>query len=205
MPNNAAAIWSAVAASFAALSSFLMMLIQRRNLLESVRPELVLTGWSRTAEGEGDAALDIIAFQSIRNVGRGVALRLIPYSLQLVANERIPILSSSRLPLLAPNETGDVNARIHVWWKDVQADKNGFKRLPVEIKVLCWDSRDMRHETRYGLFVAQLPVQVRDSNDIAPGVHLTSRTTITRPTCLIRLRMRLGRIPGLGRLFREEW
>jgi len=31
------------------------MLIHRRNLLDSVRPELVLTGWARLAEDPGEA------------------------------------------------------------------------------------------------------------------------------------------------------
>jgi hypothetical protein len=45
-----AAFWSAIAASFAALFSFITMMIQRRNLLESVRPDLILIGWDRRRE-----------------------------------------------------------------------------------------------------------------------------------------------------------
>ena len=48
-----AAAWSAIAAIFAAASSFMIFLIQRANLRASVRPELVLTGWERHVEGEG--------------------------------------------------------------------------------------------------------------------------------------------------------
>jgi len=66
-----AATWSAIAASFSALSSFLIMLIHRRNLLESVRPELILDDWSRLAEGEGDTTHDVLVFTAVRNVGRG--------------------------------------------------------------------------------------------------------------------------------------
>ena len=65
-----AAIWSAIAASFSALSSILIMLIQRRNLQETVRPEIVLEEWSRHSEGEGDGAYEVIVFQKIRNVDR---------------------------------------------------------------------------------------------------------------------------------------
>ena len=96
MPNNSAAIWSAVAASFAALSSFLMMLIQRRNLMESVRPEMVLTGWSRREEGQGDAAHEVIAIQMIKNVGRGPALNIMLTSGQpVVADRSAPALAYS--------------------------------------------------------------------------------------------------------------
>ena len=68
-----AAFWSAVAASFAALSSLLIFLVQRRTLLESARPELILDGWSRETVGQGEGQHEVIAFQTIRNVGRGTA------------------------------------------------------------------------------------------------------------------------------------
>src|SRR5688500_7350246 len=45
-PEVIAAFLSATAASFSALSAFLVMRIQRRNYLESVRPELVIEGWT---------------------------------------------------------------------------------------------------------------------------------------------------------------
>jgi hypothetical protein len=63
MPNNTAAMWSAVAASFAALSSFLIMLIHRQDLLESARPELVLSGWSRKPQGQSGGVHQVISFQ----------------------------------------------------------------------------------------------------------------------------------------------
>jgi hypothetical protein len=206
MPDNAAAIWAAVAASFAALSSFLIMLIQRRNLLESVRPELVLTGWSRTTQGEGDAAHEVITFQSIKNVGRGAALTVIPYVHELLDRPPFILTTNPVLHILAPNETCDVNGSITVWWKNVQADKLAFKCLPISLRIFCWDSRDIRHEIRYNLLVHEISANIIRSNEVAPGITpRRDHRTITRPTWLIRLRMRLGRIPGLGRLFREVW
>ena len=64
-------IWSAIAASAAAVSAFLLYRILRQELLESVRPQLVLTNWSRTTEGEGEQVHDVIEFKRIKNVGRG--------------------------------------------------------------------------------------------------------------------------------------
>lgn len=99
---TAAAIWSAVAASFAALASLLIMLIQRRSLLESVRPELVLTGWGRAARGEGNGTHEVITFETIKNVGRGAALHISFGSMQELDGKPTAILSSTRLPILAP-------------------------------------------------------------------------------------------------------
>ena len=70
------AFWSAVAATFAALSSLLLMLIHRRNLIESIRPELVLTGWTRSERGERDKNREAIRIATIKNVGRGAALEI---------------------------------------------------------------------------------------------------------------------------------
>ncbi|MBE3123456.1 MAG: hypothetical protein IMZ65_01485 [Planctomycetes bacterium] len=202
MPNNAAALWSAVAASFAALSSFLIMMIQRRNLLESVRPELVLTGWGRLQEGQGDAAHEVIVFESVRNVGRGAALRVILNG--SMANQPVTTMAPGYIPLLAANEASDVNGSIHLWWKNAEAQGNkGFKYFPVMITIFCWDSRGMRHETRYSLMALELSGNVGGTNEVAPGVILAGRTTTTRPVWLLKLFRELGRVPLLGRLFRQ--
>jgi hypothetical protein len=63
MPTNYTAICSAIAASCSALSAFLVMTIQRRNLMESVRPELIPLEWARSEEGEGERMHDVVAFR----------------------------------------------------------------------------------------------------------------------------------------------
>jgi hypothetical protein len=183
MTMTAPALWSAIAASFAALSSFLIMLIQRRNLLESVRPELVLTGWNRFARGNGDAAHEVISFQTIRNVGRGVALNIILNLEPSPFGDGPPttVLSTSRLPLLAATEAADTNREIIVWWKNVKPDAQGHKFLPITVLILCWDARGMRHETRYKLLAVELLPNVGVADAIAPGIMLGSRTTATIP------------------------
>jgi len=84
------AIWSAVAASFAALSAFLTMRIHRRNFIESVRPELVLEDWTRTEQRS-----DTITFRRIRNVGRGPAFRIM-LNCHVEAGNRPQAVCSSR-------------------------------------------------------------------------------------------------------------
>lgn len=195
MPNNTAAVWSAVAASFAALAAFLVMWIQRRTLLESARPELVLTGWTRRAQGQDNAAHEVIAFQTIRNVGRGAALHLHLHlnAAETVGNRPTAVMSTARLPILAPDEPHDINGEIVVWWKNVP-DVQGGKYLPITLTILCWDSRSMCHETRYRLFVAEAPYNVGVAYAIAPGVMLTSRTTTTKSVWRLKLSSRTRRI-----------
>jgi hypothetical protein len=203
MLDNPAAIWSAVAASFAALSSFLIMLIQRRNLLESVRPELVLTGWTRRVEGKEAAAHEVIAFQTIKNVGRGAAFHIHLSAAHEVANRPTATLTTTRIPILATNEANDLNGQITVWWKNVPSDDQGFKNLAITILIYCWDSRGMRHETRYHLFAVDSLRNTVVADEIAPGVSLTRRITVRRPAWILKTRAKVARIPGLGRLFRK--
>ena len=204
MPNNTAATWSAVAGWFAALIASLAWWIQRRNQLESVRPELVLDGWTRRAQGQGDAAHEVIAFQTIRNVGRGAALHLFLNAAEMAGNRPTAIMSMERLPILAPGETHDINGEITVWWKNVGSVDGKIKHLAISVKIFCLDSRRMRHETRYRLLAVELsPMSIGVVNEIAPGVMLTNRTTVARPVWLLKLFNRLGRAPGLRRLRRK--
>jgi len=92
-----AALWSAVAASFSALAAVVAMLIQRRNLLEAVRPEFVLVGWGRLPRGDGDAAHKVITIQSIKNVGRGAALHVQLDSMYMIDHRPVAVLSTKRL------------------------------------------------------------------------------------------------------------
>lgn len=191
-----AAFWSAVAASFAALSSFLIFLIQRRNLLESVRPELILAEWTRTSENQ----VDVIGFQALSNVGRGAALHLNVHAYEARDNTPVAVMSNVRRPILAVNESANVEGRIIVWWKNVEA-RDGSKLLNITIQIFCLDSRGMRHETKYSLLARELssPVVFAD-DEIAPGVVLATRTTTTRAVWVLKLRRKLARVPGFRRL-----
>ena len=204
MLSSTTAIWTAVAAMLAVLISGLILLIQRRNLLESARPELVLTGWSRRVEGEGDAAHDRICFQTIGNVGRGVALHVNIGAFHKVDTRPTAVMSTMSLPILAVDENKDVNGEIIVWWKNVIPDGQRHKHLAIVIKILCWDTRGMRHETRYNLFAIQpSPDTVVVPDPVAPGVMLGSRTTRTRPVWLLKLSGWVWRKPGLNWIYRK--
>jgi hypothetical protein len=73
VPGGAvAAIWSAIAATFSAVAAITMALIHRRNLIESVRPELVIGDWERSSVGMHDSHHDVIRFSKISNYGRDV-------------------------------------------------------------------------------------------------------------------------------------
>jgi hypothetical protein len=197
-----AATWSAIAASFAALSSFLLMLIHWQNLLEAVHPELVLIGWAHTVEGEGDTAYERITFQEIKNVGKGAAFNVLSKIPDKISDPPSSVLITEHLPILAAGETADLNGQIIMSWTNVPPDKWGLKVLTIRIALLCFDSRGMRHETLYNLHVMPLSQKRFFAvGEIAPAVALSSRTTSTRPVSWLNLLAKLGRIPVLGKHF----
>ena len=203
MFNITAATWSAIAALFSALSSFLIMLIHRRNLLEAARPELILDGWSRVAGGEGDTAHEVLGFTTLRNVGRGPALHTVINCFHKVANRPTAVMGTERLAIVAPNDSAAVQGRIVLWWKNVPT-QDGVKFLPLVISILCWDSRGFRHETLYTLMaVEQLPT-VDIANAVAPGVGFGTRTTKAQSVWMLKIRGRMARIPLVGRAFRDN-
>jgi hypothetical protein len=200
MSSSIAAIWSAVAASFAALSSVLVMLIQRRSLLESARPELVLSGWSRKTVAQGDAPYEILRFERIRNVGKGSALQVVLNSSQISNNRPTAIMSTTRLPIIAPNEEQAIDGQITLWWKNVEPNRQGHKHLFVSIDLMCWDSRGYRHRTTYTLLAVELSSSVTLADQIALGVALSNRVTVNQAIRLLRLSRAVRRVPLVGRL-----
>ena len=184
------AIWSAIAASAAAVSAFLLYLILRQELLESVRPQLVLTNWSRTTEGEGEQVHDVIEFKRIKNVGRGAALhtRIVPAELK---HPPTVLMGMQSISVLGAGEDVEVDdGRIMLWWENA-ATMGPSKMLPITIKILSWDTRSMRHETQYKLIAFHPPQPMSGATQIAPGVHELRRTTTVRPVWRLKMTARI--------------
>jgi hypothetical protein len=186
-----AAAWSAIAATFAALSSFLILLVQRQNLLYSLRPELVLVDWGRQSKEIAGVKNDRITFKTMRNFGRGAALH--PY-----VNEpkeggdrtKYLVVGGRRYPTLAQGEVNLIDGEIILFWANVEGEY-----LPVNIEIVCWDAGNIRHEVRYNLMVVKTAYsQELTGDEIAPGVTLGTRSTKSVPVWLLKLVRRLGSV-----------
>ena len=187
MPTNYTAVWSAVAASFSALSAFLVMLIQRRNLMESVRPELILLDWTREKSGGTASIHEIITFRKIRNVGRGAAFNVSITETQTLKEGDTPnvIIPGFRTAVIAPNESLDVAVMVGVAWKNIKSKGSvpTHKSTFINIKISFTDARDVRHFTEYTAFAASPPEAMGGltDGDLAPGLTWLSRHTIRKP------------------------
>ena len=178
------AIWAAAVSSTAAIIAFSAMLIQRRSLRESGRPEIVLAGWTRGQRMSGAHIYDALVFKTIRNVGRGAALHIYMNAFERVEKEDgvypVAIMSTTRIPILAPGESEELNGEIELIWKNVP-ESGDHKRLPITISIYYWDAHGLRHETTYSMYAVELKPNVGVVGAIAPGVGLTTRNTTSIP------------------------
>jgi hypothetical protein len=166
-------LWSAVAATCSALAAWSAWRIAHLNLLESVRPEIVLTGWERVRCGEGETSHEQLVFGAIKNIGRGPVLHLYANARLIVDEKPRAFMSTLRLPIIASSESVPVSWPITVFFKNVPA-LDGRKYLSFNIVLRCFDLRGLRHQTTYTLMMAEEPPML-GSSDIAPGVALTLR------------------------------
>jgi hypothetical protein len=198
-----AAFWSAVAASFSAFAAISAILIQRRNLLESVRPELVLTDWGRAPRGEGRASHEVVTVRAIKNVGRGAALHVHCNVLSGADGATRAHMTTLRLPILGPGEEAIVESEIVLWWSNTKKI-SGPKMIPIKLQVLSWDSRNFRHETTYTLFAFELGAQHLLANTVAPGLMLGTRRTRSKPVWLLKFTGLLARLRMPGKSLRNS-
>ena len=199
-PENAAAVWSAVAATFSAVAAAMSWQAQMKTLRHSFRPELVLSGWQRAQPQDGSQ--EFLAFSSIRNTGRDTA-RQITINAFALADDKRPtyFMGTLNIASLTPGEQVQVGGRIIVNWKNVPNHPSGGKYLHLEISVWCWDALGVRHVTKLFLMLLDDPSSpVGGAAQLAPGVHLSYQTTTSVPVWKLRFRSSLRKIPLLGKL-----
>lgn len=180
MSGSAASIWSAIAATFSAIAAISIMLIQHRNMLDSARPELILNGWDRKTRQPGDHKIELITFNKIRNIGKGSALHILINSYKTIDDKPVAVLSTERLSVLPANEEYQINGKISLFWHFVPPDDSGHKHLLIKITILSWCSKGCRHETIYELMAVEPFYDVVGDREIAPGVRMGTRTTVSK-------------------------
>jgi hypothetical protein len=196
---------AAIAAAFSALSSLLIWRVQRSNLLESVRPELVLLDWHRVPARDASQP-EIIAFRRVRNAGRGVALFV---RLHLSDQSDPPLANMGTILLSLIEAGGDVPAdgTIFAWFKNAPTfGQEQHRIISVIVRVTCQDTRGNFYETSNTVRVVQ---NGAFPNEIARGVevHRAPATMTTARRMRLRARrnrllIKLGRLPAvIGKLF----
>ncbi len=199
-PENAAAVWSAIAATFSALAAYLSWQAQMKTLRHSFRPELVLSGWQRLQPRE--TSQELVTFSSIKNTGRDTARQITINAFALADDDRPTyFMGTQNISSLTPSEQAELDGRIIVNWKNVAKHSSGGKNLPLEVSVWCWDTLGVRHVTKLSLMLLEDPsTPVGGAAQLAPGVYLSYQTTTSVPVWKLRLKNVIRKIPLLGRL-----
>lgn len=171
MDSSSAAIWSAIAATSAAISSFLIWRAQKKNIAQNVLPQIVLSDWKRI-DDENHTYIEI---GEITNVGKGEALHVYIHGI-VETDISILAMGEFRHPILAPNGTLDFNKKAKIRWADIPVSNTGNKESAVNINISCQDTIGTEHNTTYFLRVVEKPDQQHiGNNQIAEGVSLVLR------------------------------
>lgn len=196
-PENAAAVWSAVAATFAALAAFLSWRAQITTLRHSFRPDIVVAGWSRH-EGT-DSQPEQLCFSVIKNAGRDSARQVLVNAAGKADDGRQTYVAGTvNIASLSAGEEVNVDGSIFLMWRHVRKSGPLGKLLPIQIKVLSWDALAVRHATTISLIAMESPdSQLGNSFRVAPGIYLTSQITQSVPVWRLKVRHTLQRVPIL--------
>jgi len=186
------AVWSAVAATFSALSAFTVMRIQRRNLLESVRPDLFPVEWSRSVPGHGGSKHEVVKFKYVTNVGRGTAFNVVVAGWVTSEAGDFPpaLVYTYRIAVVAPGESVKVDEGIEVWWDNIIEDARGVgKACCINVTIEYGDVRESWYSSRCSVRVFPVSFGGKGSTfgDLAPNLVWSSRKTTTKPFWRIKL------------------
>ena len=203
-PENAAALWSAAAASFAALAAYLSWRSQVQTLRHTFRPEIVLSSWQRVPAT--DTLPERVCFQSVKNTGRDTARQIVINAFATADDNRPTyFMGTVNIASLTAGEESKVDAQIQVHWRSVSKHGSGGKLLPLKVTVWCWDALNVRHTTTLSLMLLEdVSTPVGGAARLAPGVHLSSYMTKSVPVSRLKLRRVLTRIPIVGARYRDD-
>lgn len=175
--SNAAPFWAAIAASFSAITSILILLTQKAKLQEDVRPEMLLTGWSREDQQMAGQPFTKLRIQHLENVGRGSALHLYINAFELADDGRPIAISSTRMiDHLPPRGKFVLNQDVSIYWNNISAQVGGGKCCVTKVLVSAHDTLGKCiHVTTYELMVMELREAFFTTEPVAPGVLATRR------------------------------
>jgi hypothetical protein len=178
-------IWAAVAATGSFITAVMLWRVQRTNLWESYRPEIVLADWSREQFENSDALI----FGRVENVGRGAAFAvtlLCRYSLDSMT----ALMTTRHFNLIRHGGEQPVDGRIVLSWNAV---KEGRDMIAVPLEISFMDSLGYHYTTFQRLTVSREGL-LFGAEDIAPGVVCSQRWTQAQSIFELRIKYALKKL-----------
>lgn len=179
-----------------------MLWVQRPNLVESVRPEIVLKGWTQDEP-------NCLRFTKIKNVGRGTAFDLHVSCDTKNRPIQARLTSVPDFLLIEANQELDAQGEIRLLWDSVEL-KEDQKYLHFDLVILCWDSINQRHLVRQSVLVDYTTVKMANelglpAEAMPRGVSFGPRARYTEPVRWLKLKAKLRRVPGLARFLPSRY
>ena len=171
------AICSAIAAIFSATSAIVLLIIQFRNRIDSVRQEIILDDWAFDIDRDGNGNIHV---KKIANVGKGPALHLSGW-LEFIGAESVEAggpfvaLFCEPISILPTGKELEINWNGRFPWKGGKIED----MLYLKLTVTSYDIHDRRHKTSYTLLPTD--INIGGTTRLADGLRLAGRaTTVTR-------------------------
>jgi hypothetical protein len=224
MPFEISPVWLSAAASLcSAATALFMVLLNRRNSHDAVRPDLVFGGWGlRNEEVENELKAQL-SIATVKNLGKGPARHLWmelvvdnPFKDRRLRSQfkrlwrkraRVRRMKFRRITHLHPGEERDISAMADIAWKDGFQGTNesggptGWRFIGLKVYVYYWDNLGFRYDLYYELLVTN-GLLLGGSEELAPGVGLVDRRVVQKRTC--GWRGRIGDVSDIDRLSQAE-
>lgn len=191
------ALWSAVAATSSAVTALLVWRIQRQNLVDAVRPEIVLAKLSRKPKTVNGITYDTVLLESIRNIGRGNAFSVI---LNCMDGEKNTFWSGTRnFMAIASNQEIEINQDIILSWSNVNGGPSNHKKILLPFEVYCWDLKGNRHCAKMFVAVKELDSRAPDPyQDESAELRFLYRTVTSDAVWKLEIFGRIQKLLKIG-------
>jgi hypothetical protein len=176
---------------FAALAAFLTFVVQRRELLESVRPELLLSSWTRDTTPGANPPSDRLLITYLQNVGRGTAFHVRVHCIARQGGTLVAVLPPHQIPIVAVAEQITIAETLTLLFQNVVKGRD-TKTLGITVHATCWDSRGTEYDVQYRLFILEPPKGFLNADELAHGVR-HERIVVVRAAWRTKLRSRVTR------------
>jgi hypothetical protein len=179
------AVWSAVAATCSAVTAGFVLWIHFRNREDSVRPEIIVDGWSFTTD-ENDWG--IIRISKMQNEGKGHAFHVLG---QVKVMGAKPIeqggpmvaLFHDAISILPAGKDLAINWEIKFQWRGCNPSGGNFPMAPVHLTIVIHDVHGRRYLVIYEL-LATKPKEnhlIGGMPSLADDLYLTRRYAVIVP------------------------
>ncbi len=188
------AFWAALAAIGSATAAWLSWRVQRRNYLDSIRPEIHLDGWKFNPDVE-NGNRGRIGLENIENFGRGPASPILMNVVQPGLGRRFSAsMSTNAIHLLRPNEKKEIKSQVRIFWDKTM---NTPRIMFIRLQVITWDRDRNRHTTTYDLTAFEdVGTVMAGAEELAPGLYTLPRGYKFQSATALRWEKRLRKAKG---------